>query len=380
MKRVITALMLSAGIATGYAQEALGFIMPERSPEVNPDSTVTFRLRAPEAKSVGVTGIGTQPIPMEKDSTGLWSVTTRLRPDLYTYAMLVDGMRIIDPSNVYVARDIASLSNVLIVPGGNSAYYAVQDVPHGSVRKVWYDSPTLGKERRMTVYTPAGYENNPDRKYPVLYLLHGMGGDEDAWNELGRASVILDNLIAEGKAEPMIVVMPNGNGEMTAAPGQTGEGMYVPDGKYSRSETGKFENSFKDIIAYTDSHYRTIPDKAHRAIAGLSMGGGHSWRTSMQMPDTFDYVGLFSAAVRWNGNGVEDTEELTAPLKRQFAHAPKLYWIAIGKDDFLYSLNEDYRKILDTTGLPYEYHESEGGHTWTNWRDYLLLFLPRLFK
>ncbi|MDE6447359.1 MAG: esterase, partial [Muribaculaceae bacterium] len=124
MKRVITALMLSAGIATGHAQEALGFIMPERSPEVNPDSTVTFRLRAPEARSVGVTGIGMQPLPMEKDSPGLWSVTTRLRPDLYTYAMLVDGMRIIDPSNVYVARDIASLSNVLIVPGGNAAYYA----------------------------------------------------------------------------------------------------------------------------------------------------------------------------------------------------------------------------------------------------------------
>lgn len=380
MKRIITSLILTAGISICYGQEALGFRMPDISPEVNPDSTVTFRLRAPEAKSALIIGIGSQPIPMEKNSEGLWSVTTSLKPDLYTYAMIVDGMRIIDPSNVYVARDIASLSNIVIVPGGNADSYAVHDVPHGSVKKVWYDSPTLGKQRRMTIYTPAGYEENPDMRYPVFYLLHGSGGDEEAWNELGRASVILDNLIAEGKAEPMIVVMPNGNGEMAAAPGQTGEGMYVPDGKYSRSQTGKFESSFKDIISYVDSHYRTIPDKAHRAIAGLSMGGGHSWRTSMNMPDTFDYVGLFSAAVRWNGGGVEDTEEITVPLQRQFADAPKLYWIAIGKDDFLYKLNEDYIKLLDSLNLPYEYHESDGGHTWTNWRDYLLLFAPRLFK
>lgn len=380
MKRFFTASILVGAFFACYGQEALGFRIPDVSPEVNPDSTVTFRLRAPEAESANIIGIGNMPIAMEKDSTGLWSVTTRLRPDLYTYAMFVDGVRIIDPSNSYIARDISSLSNVVIVPGGNADYYAVRDVPHGSVKKVWYDSPTLGKKRRMTVYTPAGYEDNVDKKYPVFYLLHGMGGDEEAWNELGRASVILDNLIAEGKAEPMIVVMPNGNGEMTAAPGQTGEGMYVPDGRYSIAPAGKFENSVKDIISYVDSHYRTVPDKAHRALAGLSMGGGHTWRTSMNMPDTFDYVGLFSAAVRWNGAGVKDTEEITEPLRRQFANAPKLYWIAIGKDDFLYKLNEDYRKLLDSMAIPYEYHESEGGHTWTNWRDYLLLFAPRLFK
>lgn len=383
MKKLLLSSVILGCISPVYAQEALGFAPNSKSPVVNPDSTVTLSIRAPKAEKVSVFGFSAyQPIELTKGAEGVWSVTTpKLKPDLYTYSFDIDGVRTIDPANAYTARDISALFSEVIVPGGNADLYAVQDVPHGTVSKVWYNSPILGMDRRMTIYTPAGYEDNKDKRYPVFYLLHGMGGDEEAWNELGRASIILDNLIASGKAEPMIVVMPNGNGNMAAAPGHTGDGMYTPNGEYSKAEPGKFEKSMADIVKYVDSHYRTIPDKAHRAIAGLSMGGGHTWRTSMMMPDDFDYIGLFSAAVRWNGSGVDNSDEgLIKPLERQFKQAPKLYWIAIGKEDFLYDLNKDYRLMLDGMKIPYEYHESEGGHTWTNWRDYLVLFTPRLFK
>lgn len=363
------------------AQEALNYRISGGSPIVNPDSTVTFSIKAPRAESVTVNGIGA-PVEMTMDTDGVWSVTTPpLSPDLYTYSFDIDGVRTLDPANIYTARDIAALSSIVIVPGGSADLYAVRDVPHGNVSKIWYDSPSLGMSRRMTVYTPAGYEPAGDRRYPVLYLLHGMGGDEEAWSELGRAVAILDNMIAEGKVEPMIVVMPNGNGNLAAAPGETGRGLYAPKGEDSVTEYGRFEKSFPEIVNYIDSRYLTIPEKSGRAIAGLSMGGGHSWRISLWNPDMFDYVGLFSAAVRWNGSGVsaEDTG-LSEALSRQFVNPPALYWIAIGKDDFLYDLNKDYRHMLDEMSIPYEYHESSGGHTWTNWRDYLTLFLPRLYR
>ena len=372
-------MLLSAPDAS--SQEALKFYPDNCSPQVNNDLSVTFSLKAPDVGRVSVNGIG-KPLEMSRDSAGVWSVTsTPLSPDIYTYTFDVDGVRIIDPGNIYTARDIASVSSVVIVPGGNADLYAMHDVKHGNVSKVWYDSPLLGMERRMTIYTPAGYNPADEKRYPVLYLLHGMGGDEDAWGELGRATMILDNMIAAGRIEPMIVVMPNGNANLAAAPGETGRGLYTPKGDDSRAEAGKFENSFPEIVEYVDANYRTIPEKSGRAIAGLSMGGGHTWRISMQNPDMFDYVGLFSAAVRWNGNGVSADENAGAEaIRDQFATAPKLYWMAIGKDDFLYDLNKDYRALLDSMNIPYEYHESAGGHTWTNWRDYLVLFLPRLFK
>lgn len=379
-KAIFTALSVGLSISM-WAQEALNFTAFENSPRVNADSTVSLELKAPNAKSVKVNGFGKDPIPLTKGKNGVWSVTTpKLQPDLYTYTFDVDGVRSLDPGNSYVARDISALFSEVIVPGGNADLFGVKDVPHGSVSKVWYDSPSLGMKRRMTVYLPAGYEQNSGKEYPVLYLLHGMGGDEDAWNELGRASVILDNMIASGLAREMIVVMPNGNAAMESAPGQNSKGMYKPKAEHSISEQGRFESSMPDIINYVDSHYRTIADKSGRAIAGLSMGGGHSWRIAFMQPDDFDYVALFSAAVRWNGKGVNTaSEDVSALLKREFQNPPKLYWIGIGKDDFLYGLNAEYRAMLDSLGLPYEYHESAGGHTWSNWRDYLVEILPRLF-
>lgn len=234
----------------------------------------------------------------------------------------------------------------------------------------------------MTVYTPAGYESSK-KKYPVLYLLHGAGGDENAWTELGRAAQILDNLIAQGKAEPMIVVMPNGNGAQEAAPGEAPNSMVKPSFMNPKTMDGAIEKAFPDVMKYIEKNYRVYTDKNHRAIAGLSMGGFHSLYISAYYPNKFGYVGLFSAATSKQVNkGVTSDvyENLEDKLAVQFKNAPKLYWIGIGKTDFLYKDNMDFRKILDNNGYKYTYMETDGGHIWKNWRIYLTEFVPLLFK
>lgn len=366
------------------AQQALFDASKIISPQINPDNSVTFRLYAPNARNVELTGdFISSPVNLSKDDKGVWSFTTApLAPELYMYSFNVDGVRTMDPSNVYMVRDVATVTNIFMIDGeGSRAHnYRVNDVPHGSVSKVWYDSPGLGKKRRMTIYTPAGYEDSTE-SYPVLYLLHGAGGDEEAWATLGRATQILDNLIAEGKAEPMIVVMTNGNAVQSAAPGESPEGMVVPAFDVSRMNRGEFETAFPDVINYVENHYRTKADKAHRAIAGLSMGGYHSLHISKEYPDLFDYVGLFSAAIfPPEGSQAPIYQNFEEKLKTQFRKNPKLYWIAIGSDDFLYDANTEYRKILDKNGLPYTYYETPEGHIWKNWRIYLSEFVPQLFK
>ncbi|MCH5237363.1 MAG: esterase [Muribaculaceae bacterium] len=384
----------------GNAQQALWGGSQIVSPEINPDNTVTFRLFAPNAKKVQVTGdflpmqkkqvpgLGEVEEPgvadLTKDDNGVWSFTTPspLSPELYGYSFLVDGLKMMDPSNVYMIRDVATVTNVFLIDGEGSRahYYKVNDVPHGSVSRVWYDSPGLGKKRRMTIYTPPGYEDSKD-SYPVFYLLHGAGGDEEAWIALGRTAQILDNLIAEGKAEPMIVVMTNGNAVQSAAPGESAEGFTVPKMDVSRMNRGEFEASFPDVVNYVDTHYRTKADKHHRAIAGLSMGGFHSLHISKQYPDLFDYIGLFSAAI-FPPQGAQSSvyEDMTGKLRNQFEMKPELYWIAIGDKDFLYEDNVKFRKLLDKNGFPYVYYESPDGHIWKNWRIYLTEFVPMLFK
>lgn len=374
------ALMLSG---SALAQQTINIPAPEKSPKVYEDGKVIFTILAPMAENVKVAGAlsGLTPSNVEK-TDGKWIITYEgVTPDLYDYWFDVDGVRTLDPSNPYTVRDIASLFNIFIMPGDTADLYESADVPHGSVEKVWYHSDALGGDRRMTVYLPAGYaESGVD--YPVLYLLHGMGGDEDAWQELGRAMQILDNSIASGAAEPMIVVLPNGNANRVSAPGYNSDGMYIPDGQHSVDPERKFETSFPEIMKFIESRYRVKKDKNSRAIAGLSMGGGHSWRISMLQPDDFGYVGLFSAAVRWNGGGVDEVADpaLDQLIDAQFEDTPQLYYIAIGKDDFLFDLNKQYRELLDQKGIKYLYRETDGGHTWTNWRRYLADFLPLIFK
>lgn len=396
-----TLLSLTVGCLislSAWAQETVAVNTGDLvSPEVK-GQTVTFKLLAPNAKEVLVeadffekvkrqTSFGMMEasgqIPMVKGEDGVWTYTTSIpSPELHTYCFYVDGVRMLDPSNVYMIRDIATYTNYFLVDGELSQNYLVREVPHGTVSKVWYPSPTLGMERRrMTVYTPAGYDDS-NKQYPVLYLLHGAGGDENAWSELGRAVQILDNLIAQGKAEPMIVVMPNGNGAQEAVPGEYPNSMYKPSFTNPKTMEGSFERAFPDIMNYVESHYRTINDKAHRAIAGLSMGGFHSLYISANYPDLFGYVGLFSAAINRQAKG-ENTyiyENLEEKLAKQFSDAPKLYFIGIGNGDFLFQDNVKYRELLDSHGYKYEYMETDGGHEWRNWRKYLNHLLPELFK
>lgn len=397
MKKSLSLVLALSLSLSALAQQAIWGVPTIISPDIHLDNTVTFRLDAPKAHQVIVTGdflptekvstpYGSFDVPgkaeLKKNSDGLWEFTTAapLSPELYSYTYLVDSLRINDPNNVYMLRDVASVSNIFIIPGERADLYRVSNVPHGTISKVWYDSPSLGMSRRMTVYTPAGYEQG-DGRYPVFYLLHGMGGDENAWVELGRAAQILDNLIASGKAEPMIVVMTNGNASQEAAPGETSSGIVPPTIRLPKTMDGSFEASFPEVVDFIDSNYRTLADKSHRAIAGLSMGGFHSLGISREYPDMFDYVGLFSAAIKPN-DGVKSPvyTDIDSKLKTQFDKKPALYWIAIGNTDFLYDANTQYRRMLDEKGYPYVYYETPDGHIWKNWRIYLTEFVPKLFR
>ena len=359
------------------------------SPEITEDKKVTFRISAPNATSVSVSGdwggqsgafgAGGVSVDMTKNDQGLWSVTVGpLESEFYGYTFNIDGAQIWDPANMQLKRDGTRIESVLIVPGKKGDLYSVKDVPHGTIAKVWYDSPTLKLKRRMYVYTPPGYETSGE-KYPVLYLLHGAGGDEDAWTSLGCTQQIMDNLIAAGKAKPMIVVMTNGNADQTAAPNVVpapatgGIGIFG-----ARSSTrsgggiggGPFPESLaKDVVPFIEKSYRVLTDKANRAIAGLSMGGAHTISVSTSYPAMFDYIGVMSM-------GSDNAEQFDTLRKED----PKLFWVGCGTDDFLYQNALNLVKILKDKDFNYKYNESTGGHTWTNWRIYLSELAPLLFK
>lgn len=387
-KLFISAAALFLFFFSASAQQALFGGPTVISPEISADNVVIFRFLAPDAKEVKISGswmpsAGWTPgsAAMTKGEKGVWSFTTEKLPsELYSYFFLVDGLRCSDPNNVYMIRDVATVTNVFIAGNGLADMYKVSNVPHGSVTRRWYNSPGNNKMRRMTIYTPPGYEDGKG-KYPVLYLLHGMGGDEEAWIALGRTSQILDNLIAQGKAVPMIVVMPNGNVAQEAAPGESSEGFVAPTMQLPNTMDGKYEETFMDIVKFVESSYRVKATKADRAIAGLSMGGFHSLHISRYYPNMFDYVGLFSAAIMQDDKVTSKVySDFDKTLLAQKNNGYKLYWIGIGKTDFLYKNVSDFRAKLDGIKMPYEYRESEGGHTWVNWRIYLTEFVPKLFK
>ncbi|KAA6341530.1 Carbohydrate acetyl esterase/feruloyl esterase [termite gut metagenome] len=383
MNKLVVFAFSVLACTTSFAQQALWGGQNSISPEIHDNNTVTFRLKAPKAIKVEITGdfLSSQ-VELKEGEDGVWEYTTPepLASELYSYSFIVNGLKTTDPNNVYMIRDVASVTNIFMIGGGRADLYKVNAVPHGTVARRWYNSPTLKKERRITIYTPPGYETNGE-SYPVFYLLHGMGGDEEAWIALGRTAQILDNLIAQGKAKPMIVVMTNGNAAQEAAPGESSLGFYKPTMQLPQTMEGSMELSFPDVVKFIDSNYRTIKKKTGRAIAGLSMGGFHSLHISKQYPDMFDYVGLFSAAISPNQSVQSPVyDDIEGKLKIQFAKNPKLYWIAIGKTDFLYNANTEYRKLLDGKGYKYVYYESEEGHIWKNWRIYLSEFAPLLFR
>ena len=401
MKKALTIIAALCVACSAFAQQALWGGASVESPVVNPDGTVTFRYQAPKAVKVTLSGdflptqkmtfnMGGQEMSfdapgvaeLKEGRNGVWEYTTdfKVAPDMYTYTYSVDGKTVIDDNNIWVNRDISSLTSALIVPGGRADLYTIQDVPHGTVAKVWYESATAGFDRRLSVYTPAGYEQNKKAKYPVLYVLHGIGGDEDAWLDQGRAAQILDNLIAQGKAKPMIVVFTNGNISQEAAPGQNSTGYVRPTTSLPQTMEGTFETSFPEIVNFIDANYRTIAKKQSRAICGLSMGGFHTLYVSLNYPDMFGYSGMFSAAIGVSDDSVSPIyQDFDAKLATYFSKKPNLLWVGCGNTDFLIQANRDFIKKLEENNYKHTYLENDGGHIWKNWRIYLTEFVPQLF-
>jgi enterochelin esterase family protein len=356
------------------------------SPEIQEDNRVTFRINAPDADQVQLSGgwmegWGTRE-DMVRNDTGLWSLTVGpLEPEIYTYAMWVNGVKTLDAANTSVMRDGSRYESMLLVPGLESDLYAVKDVPHGTLSKVWYDSPTLGLTRRMYVYTPPGYEGGYDT-YPVFYLLHGGGGDEDAWSTLGRACQILDNLIAQRKARPMIVVMTNGNPFDAAAPGEAPPRKEEEGAGIFSMGSGRFEKSLvDDVIPFVEEHYRTKDGKQNRAVGGLSMGGMQTMNLAFDHSMVFDYYGVMSMGITDPGpDGRSWFQNVDARLNSLKATGYKLYWIGCGTEDFLYDAAKNLVAKMEEAGMEYTYRESGGGHTWSNWRIYLSELAPLLFR
>jgi len=392
MKKLLLVFSLSCLCFSASAQQNVGLKLGlERglelllaSPKVNDDKTVTFKIEAASAKNVLLSGdwLGSDSaVSLRRHIIGVWSYTTDSLPSgLYTYYFIVDGVKTLDPGNPFTVRDVGSLSSMFLVDSGLGDYYKVRNVPHGTVAHCWYSSPALGMSRRLTVYTPPGYEASK-ADFPTLYLLHGMGGDEESWITSGRVAQIMDNLIAEGKVAPMLVVMPNGHNSNDAAPEYSSRGLYRPSIVNKDVANDLTESSFREVISYVEGSFRAKKSKAYRAIAGLSLGGFHALYIAANHPYLFDYIGLFSPLSPKAKPPVAYTYMfLDKKLAEQKAEGYKLYWIAMGRDDSLYEPLVQYRAQLDSAGMRYTYVETGGGHTWANWRAYLVEFLPQLFR
>ncbi len=377
-KKLFFGLFCFFVILGANAQELANFM--GRAPIISPEfgeKNVTFRISAPDAKLVRLYGSWMEArnssVNMMKNAEGVWSVSVPTpSPELYTYNFIVDGLVVNDARNVFMQRDGTRYLSVLLVPGELTENYFEAD-QHGNLSKVWYDSPTLGINRRMFVYTPYGYETSGE-DYPVLYLLHGGGGDEDAWSTMGRARQILDNLIEKGLAKPMICVMPNGNPGQQAARTQMLEEK--PFDYRNEATRNDYINSLvKDIIPYIEGHYRVIAKPEARAVSGLSMGGGHTTSVTVNYPGVFDYILPLSSGMRG------EPDVIDPQLQKIKAAGYKLYWVGCGKDDFLaYQSSVNLDEALTRNGMEHTFFVTEGGHTWANWRVYLNTFAPLLFK
>jgi enterochelin esterase family protein len=349
------------------------------SPEVAADRQVTFRILAPHAEAVRLSGGdipgNNQGAQMTKGSNGVWEVTLGPLPaGAYRYHFNVDGVPVIDPHNAATSESFNNVWSLVVVPG--SELMDTRELPHGAVAAVTYYSSALKRFRRMHVYTPAGYDLGKG-KYPVFYLLHGAGDCDQAWSSVGRAGFIIDNLIAAKKAKPMIVVMPAGH---TSA--------FRPGGP--RATVDEFTQDFtNDIMPYIEQHYRVYTDNNHRAMAGLSMGGGQTLNIGVPNLAKFGYLGVFSSGVfgiTGSGPGREQQGPSFEERNRQvlddakLKKGLKLFWFATGKDDFLVETSRATVAMLKKHGFDVAYKESGGAHTWLNWRDYLIEFAPQLFQ
>ncbi len=366
-------LLLAATVVPGLAQQPPA-PPPIISPEVHSDHRITFRLRAANAKEVFLAREGAERLPMQKDEQGVWSVTTDpLDPDFYGYSFVADGVSLIDPANPLMKPNLLSTTSAVHVPGPGSLPWEVNDVPHGTLHRHFYKSAAVGDERDFYVYTPPGYLPEAKKIYPVLYLLHGFSDDASAWTAVGLAHVILDNLIAQETAKPMLVVMPLGYG----APEMVSRGFSAfRDANLRQKNLDKFREALlTEVIPEVERTYRVSKDRKSRAIAGLSMGGSESLYTGLNTLDRFAWVGAFSS-----GGLSEDFSGAFPALDSKANEQLRLLWIACGTDDRLIDTNRKFRAWLESKGIRHTAVETPGAHTWMVWRRNFSNFAPLLFQ
>ena len=356
-----------------------------KSPEIAPDRHITFRIFAPKAQDVRLfsTDIFGTALSgaMTKAENGVWEITPgSIDPGAYRYNFNVDGVSVMDPRNPSVSESNGNAWSLVYLPGAD--FMETKNVPHGAVASVTYYSKSLGKFRRMHVYTPAGYETG-SQKYPIFYLLHGAGDSDDSWTSVGRAGFIIDNLIADNKAKPMVIVMPAGHTGPFDFSRPASGAPRVPN--FNDDFVKDFVN---DIMPYVETHYRILRDRQHRAIAGLSMGGAHTLNIAIPHIDQFAYVGVFSSGIFGIAAGPAGAAEGPTWEQQHLAElndpsaqkSLKLFWFATGRDDMLLNTTKATVELFKKHGFEPVFQESAGAHTWTNWREYLNQFAPRLFQ
>ena len=365
MRTCTAALLLFPALLAAQAQQPPAYL----SPEVHADHRVTFRILAPEAKAVTLRAewLGNQALPLAKDEKGLWSVTTPpASPDLYWYHFVVDGVKTIDTRNPLLKTGARSMDSAVDIKGDAAAHHALRNVPHGTVHVELYPSTATGGLRRLHVYTPPGYEAGRGQ-YPVLYLLHGAGDTDREWTSYGRANLIADNLLADGKIKPLIIVMTDGH---PADPG---------DPALRARNTELFtKDLLESVMPFVEKKYRIDARRERRALAGLSMGGGQTLAAGLKSLDRFSHLGVFSMGIRGEGFDKEHAEFLKNPAASNARL--KLFWIACGKDDFVWESAVRLHETLEKAGIRHTWRPTEGAHTWPVWRRYLNEMLPLLFQ
>lgn len=366
---LLLAISLSSAI---YAQQTRMAPPEVISPQVNPDNTVVFRFLAPRAKDVKVSAqFERSAIPMTKDSLGVWSVKVGpVSPDMYPYNFIVDGVSVADPVNQVIFPNEGFKSSIVEITGSQPLIHTVQNVPHGTLAYRYYYSKELGA-RPVVIYTPPGYEKDSKTNYPVLYLLHGSSDTEETWTKVGRANIILDNLIAQKKALPMIIVMPYGRAYPVISKSSGSLRNWVNLQEFKK-------DFFGNLMPFVEENYRVKKDKDSRAIAGFSGGGGETLYLGLNNYNIFSYVCGFAPGMIKEEFDRNNAEAFANPQLTD--KNIKLLWFGVGKEDITFNVVNEYMKVLDKKGIRYEYFPSEGGHTWMNCKLYLSTILPKLFK
>jgi enterochelin esterase-like enzyme len=371
--------MICKVLSFAFAASAVAAQQPVRSPEVHPDRRVTVRLRMPNARSVLFAREGAPAAPMQRDTAGVWSYTTEpLDPDIYGYTFQLDGVTIPDPRNPEM-KPVFRMGlgqSLLHVPGPDSLSWEVRDVPRGTVTEHFYTSNVIGDRRNYYVYTPPNYNPRRADRYPVLYLLHGLSDDASGWLRAGRANVILDNLLADRRATPMLVVMTLGYGAPEMMDGFFW-GREIDSAAWRRNTTRFTEALLSEVIPQVEQRYHVARTRTARAIGGLSMGGGQSLYTGLNNLDRFAYIGAFSSVTTLNRQAYDS---IYPAVSESINNRLKLLWVGVGRDDRLYVENVRFRDWMRAKNVTFDWVETAGAHTWMIWRRYLTDFLPRLFR